>query len=253
MGCEGIPYLLAGMEKTMNSFMNNYLDGVKVISTPSYVVRKGLFVDEESLENQSPGSLIYSEGDIGDNAIRRLDKGSITDHNILDITIKVASQLTGISEYNLGVSAKERTATGANAVTQSSQKRLSPFLETFVGVVSRIANMWLILMRKNWTEEKFLIVTGAETGRNLKNKDLVGATAITLNMDSMFAVIQDLAYKKILEVYGQTKGTGLVNEDEIIKEIIRVLGYDSKRFVPIDAPKVTTPPELAAPPVVMPE
>lgn len=60
-------------------------------------------------------------------------------------------------------------------------------------------------MRKNWTEEKFLIVTGAETGRNLKNKDLVGATAITLNMDSMFAVIQDLAYKKILEVYGQTK------------------------------------------------
>lgn len=61
MGCEGIPYLLAGMEKTMNSFMNNYLDGVKVVSTPSYVVRKGLFVDEESLENQSPGSLIYSE------------------------------------------------------------------------------------------------------------------------------------------------------------------------------------------------
>jgi hypothetical protein len=67
--------------------------------------------------------------------------------------------------------------------------------------------MWLILMRKNWTEEKFLIVTGSEEGRNLKNKDLVGATSITLNMDSMFSVIQDLAYKKILEVYGQVKGT----------------------------------------------
>lgn len=81
--------------------------------------------------------------------------------------------------------------------------------------------MWLILMRKNWTEEKFLIVTGAETGRNLKNKDLVGATAITLNTDSMIAVMQDMAYRKILEVYSQVKGTGLVNEDEIIKEIIR--------------------------------
>lgn len=44
-----------------------------------------------------------------------------------------------------------------------------------------------------------------------------------------------------------------MNEDEIIKEIIRVLGYDSKRFVPITAPKVTTPPELSAEPVVMPE
>lgn len=109
--------------------------------------------------------------------------------------------MTGISEYNLGVSAKERTATGANAVTQSSQKRLSPFLETFTGVISQIAKMWLTLMRDNWTEEKFLIVTGSEEGRNLKNKDLIGATSITLNMDSMFAVIQDLAYKKILEVY----------------------------------------------------
>lgn len=108
-------------------------------------------------------------------------------------------------------------------------------------------------MRKNWTEEKFLIVTGSEEGRNLKNKDLVGATSITLNMDSMFSVIQDLAYKKILEVYGQVKGTGLVNEDEIVKEIVRVLGYDSKRFVPTTAPKVTTPPELPAPPVTMPE
>lgn len=40
MGCEGIPYLLAGMEKTMNSFMNNYLDGVRVVADPSFVVRK---------------------------------------------------------------------------------------------------------------------------------------------------------------------------------------------------------------------
>lgn len=129
--------------------------------------------------------------------------------------------MTGISEYNLGVSAKERTATGANAVTQSSQKRLSPFLETFVSVVSRIANMWLILMRQHWTEEKFLIVTGSQEGVNLKNKDLVGATAISLNTDSMISVMQDMSYRKILEVYSQVKGTGLVNEDEVIKEILR--------------------------------
>jgi hypothetical protein len=37
----------------------------------------------------------------------------------------------------------------------------------------------------------------------------------------MIAVMQDMAYRKILEVYSQVKGTGLVNEDEIIKEIIR--------------------------------
>ena len=82
---------------------------------------------------------------------------------------------------------------------------MSPFLDTFVGVISRIANMWLILMRQNWTEEKFLVVTGTEEGRMIKNTDLVGATSITLNADNMISVIQDLGYKKILEVYAQVK------------------------------------------------
>jgi len=65
--------------------------------------------------------------------------------------------------------------------------------------------MWLILMRQNWTEEKFLVVTGTEEGRMIKNTDLVGATSITLNADNMISVIQDLGYKKILEVYAQVK------------------------------------------------
>jgi len=60
-------------------------------------------------------------------------------------------------------------------------------------------------MRQNWTEEKFLVVTGTEEGRMIKNTDLVGATSITLNADNMISVIQDLGYKKILEVYAQVK------------------------------------------------
>lgn len=87
-----------------------------------------------------------------------MDKGTVSDYNILDIVIKIASQLTGISEYNLGISARERTATGANATTQSSQKRLSPFLESYMGVISRIAYMWLFLARKHWTLEQFVAI-----------------------------------------------------------------------------------------------
>lgn len=170
-----------------------------------------------------------------------MDKGQISDHNILDITLKIASQLTGISEYNLGISARERTATGALATTQSSQKRLSPYLETYVSAISRIANLWLILMRQYWTEEKFLVVTGSNTGKLIKNKNLVGATSITLNLDSMFSAIQDFGYKKLLEVYTQTRGTGLINEDEVMREIFKLQGYDTKRFVPQTAPQVTPP------------
>ncbi len=158
LGCEGVPFLLAGMEKTMNSFMNNYLDNVRATANKTYIARKGLFSDDQAIEDAAPGSVIYSEMDIGTTGLQAMDKGTVSDYNILDIVIKIASQLTGISEYNLGISARERTATGANATTQSSQKRLSPFLESYMGVISRIAYMWLFLARKHWTLEQFVAI-----------------------------------------------------------------------------------------------
>lgn len=249
IGCEGIPYLLSGMEKTLNSYMNNYLDNVKATATKTYIVRKGLFSDEDALENLEPWGVLFSEQDIGTTGVQAMDKWVVSDYNILEIVIKIASQLTGISEYNLGIAARERTASGAQAVTQSSQKRLSPFLETYVAVISRIAFIWLHLMREYWTVEKFVAIAWDQNGRTLKNKDLVGLTSITLNTDSMFAAIKDFAYKKILEVYTQTKGTGLINEDEVIREIFKLQWYDPKRFVPDSAPKVTEP----TPPITPPE
>ena len=78
----------------------------------------------------------------------------------MEIILKIASQLTGISEYNLGISARERTATGALATTQSSLKRLSPFLVSFTEICSRIAQKWLILMKDYWTDEKYLAASG---------------------------------------------------------------------------------------------
>ena len=160
--------------------------------------------------------------DIGTTGLQAMDKGTVSDYNILDIVIKIASQLTGISEYNLGISARERTATGANATTQSSQKRLSPFLESYMGVISRIAYMWLFLARKHWTLEQFVAIAGDTTGREIKGKDLVGVASITLNTDSMFAAIKDFAYKKLLEVYTQTRQTGLIKENEVISEIFKL-------------------------------
>lgn len=34
--------------------MNNYLDNVKATATKTYIVRKGLFSDEDALENLEP-------------------------------------------------------------------------------------------------------------------------------------------------------------------------------------------------------
>lgn len=106
------------------------------------------------------------------------------------------------------------------------------------------------MMRKYWIDEQFVVVSGDENGMIIKNTDLVGGVHITLNMDSMFSVIQDFGYKKILEVYSQLRSTGVINEDEIGREIFRTLGLDPKRFVPETAPKITqdrvTPPVTSA-------
>lgn len=59
------------------------------------------------------------------------------------------------------MSAHERTATGAAAVTQSSQKRLSPFLTSFVSVVSDVGLAWVKIMLQFWTPEQFKAVTGS--------------------------------------------------------------------------------------------
>ena len=82
--------------------------------------------------------------------------------------------------------------------------------------------MWLFLARKHWTLEQFVVIAGDTTGRAIKSKDLVGIASITLNTDSMFAAIKDFAYKKILEVYTQTRGTGLIRENEVISEIFKL-------------------------------
>ncbi len=67
--------------------------------------------------------------------------------------------MTGASEYNLGISARERTATGANATAQASQKRLTPFIESFMVVMSESGKMLTRMATKFWVTPRKLIVS----------------------------------------------------------------------------------------------
>ena len=40
LDCEGVPYKLAGLSDTMDSFMNNYIDSARSIATPTFVALK---------------------------------------------------------------------------------------------------------------------------------------------------------------------------------------------------------------------
>lgn len=254
LDCEGVPFKLAGMEKTINSFMNNYLDSVRSVASPTFIAVKGSFTDQNAIENAGPGSVLYADDSVGAWALRRLDKGSVSDFNILEIAIKIASQLTGISEYNLGVSSKERTATGAAAVTQSSQKRLSPFLTSFVSVVSDVGLAWVKMMLLFWTPEQFKAISGST--KSLQEIYWTQNVNITLVLDSMFSAINDIASKKLLELWTQVNGRGLINEAELTKEIFRTSGLDPSRFVLASAPEVSqwpTPPPMSTASELTPE
>jgi len=250
LDCEGVPYKLAWLSDTMDSFMNNYIDSARAIATPTFVGLKWAFLDEESLKEGTPWQVLWAETEAGASSIRRLEKWTVTDFNILDITIKIASQLTGISEYNLGISARERTATGALATTQSSLKRLSPFLMTFTEICSRISQKWLILMKDYWTEEKYLSASGQnpwQEARYLSNVNLAGVVDISLQIDSMQSAIDDFWYKKLTEVWNQMQGRWLLNEAEVARQIFKSQGFDPNRFVPIEAPQITQAPETIPP------
>lgn len=161
--------------------------------------------------------------------------------------MKIAQYISGASEYNLGISARERTATGANATTQSSQKRLSPFMSAFVEAVTEIAKMWLRLMQDNWTYEKYIGLSGASKEEiamvaSLTNAKLTGAVGITLNLDSMISSIDELLTRNMLEIWNQMQGRGLLNEKEFTKELMKARGLKNPLLVMSDAPEVSTGP-----------
>ena len=152
------------------------------------------------------------------------------------------------------MASRERTATGANAVAQSSQKRLSPFLSNFVDCVSEVAQMWLVLMVDQWTTEQLISVTnknGETTMKKLKNEDIAGDLTISLDINGMIAQRSDLSTKRQIELYPQLKQSGLINESEYLAEIMRnvdmnpnllIVDYGKEKS---DVPAATAPVELS--------
>jgi hypothetical protein len=175
------------------------------------------------------------------------------------MTDAMGQTISGVSEYDQGIAARERTATGALAVSQSSSKRISPFVGTFVDCMSEVAQMWLTLMIKFWTSEQMISVTD-ETGRTtlskLKNKDLLGKVNISLEMNGMFGGMNELRYKKLMETYNTLAGSDKLQVGELIAEIMRSQGLSASKFVtdfsdtmPLnkipDAPAEEAPAEVA--------
>lgn len=197
--------------------MNQYLDNVDIVSRPIHLARSGAMYDTFALANAKAGDVIEVDGD-PNSVIAPLARQPITDFNILEIASRLATQLTGVSEYNSGQAARERTATGANAVANSSQRRLSPYLESYIITMSEIAKMQVMLgVKFSLSNKKFVIDDVLET---FKSNKLSGNVRISLELDSIFAAVNELQSKRLLEMFNILRGTNLIKEDEFAKQIL---------------------------------
>jgi hypothetical protein len=108
---EWVPYLLMWLEEVWNNFVNNYFDWAKALANPTFVTTKWLFVNDDQIKNQPPGWMLYSETQVSDKDIFRLDKWWLNNFNVMEIIQQIARQITWISEYTLWEAAGERTTT----------------------------------------------------------------------------------------------------------------------------------------------
>lgn len=228
---EWIPYMLAWIEEIGDSFVNNYVDWARHIATPQYTAVKNLLVNEKQLKNWAPGSIIWTESK---DAISRLEKWWLQDFNMLGLVNQIAQQITGISEYTLGQSAWERTASWALAVVNSSNRRMSPYISNFVDAVSIVAQMWLSLMRKYWSREQWIYVNDEnweQTWQAVNNSQLMWGLNISLQAEGLFGTTNELEMQKMIAVYKTLANSWFTNAPEIAKEIMKKAWFTPSRFI----------------------
>lgn len=231
---EGIPYLIKPLEDVANSFVNAKFDGARKLANPTFIAPKNLLINEHELENGTPWGVIWTETELSADSLRRLDKWGLDDFNILPLIMQIAQQITGISEYWLGQSAGERTASWALAVTQSSNKRMSPYMSTFVDAVSVVAVMWLKLIKKYWTKRRYIYIlddSGNQTFVEMSNKDLLGWINISLQAEGLFWSTNELELKKLIDTYMMLAPSWFFKSPDFAKEIIKKTWFLPSKFI----------------------
>jgi len=231
---EWIWYWLIDIEKVSNSSTSNYIDSVRSVANPTLVVEKNLLIDEEALEDWTPWSILYTEDNRGGNVAYALDKWKATDFWLSSQMKEIWVFLTWVSEYNMWGSARERTATWALAVAESAQKRLSPYVSSFLDSISMVAEMWMKLVKKYWIEEQLIYILdedGQQFWESIKNSDLTGWVNITLQAEWMYWVNQSLELNKLIDMYNLLAPSWFVNANEVAKEIVKKNWFSPDKFI----------------------
>jgi hypothetical protein len=146
----------------------------------------------------------------------------------------LAQRLTGVSEYNSGVASRERVATAVSALVESLLRRLGPYLKNAADVVSIVAEQWIELIRTNWEASTMGYVrdaNGKQVPKEFNPEDLDGSFQFTLETEGMVNVNNEMALKKLTDVYNILVPGGMTDASEFAKHILRRAGLPGSLVV----------------------
>lgn len=88
---------------------------------------------------------------------------------------------------------------------------------------SDIAKMMIKMVIQFWQKDKKLVINenAQSVIKSFKSNKLSGLMNITMEQDSMFAAQNELQNKRLIEVLNMFRGTGLINEAEMMKQIVQ--------------------------------
>jgi hypothetical protein len=231
---------LRDAEQVATSFQSSFIDNAVASINKANLVNKNLIFNMRQIENGiDAGENIIVDNlpagaDIG-NAIQPLERGRPEDFGIVQAMQALSQRRTGVSEYNAGISSRERVATAVASLVESLLRRLSPYLKNAADVVSIVAEKWLSLIRDNWSESMQGYTLNAENKQeffNFNPKDLKDNNFnFSVSTEGMVAVNNEMALKKMVDLFNVIAPTGMSDASEFAKQVLRKAGLPSSLIV----------------------
>jgi hypothetical protein len=230
---------LKGAEEVATSFQSGFVDNARASINKANLIDKNLILNPDQYQNGiEPGQNIVVDNVSGNKSVREamvpLERGRPEDFGVVDSMRALAQRLTGVSEYNSGVASRERVATAVSALVESLLRRLGPYLKNAADVVSIVAEKWLDLLRANWTQNTVGYVkdeNGNQISKTFDPKDLDGHFLFTLETEGMVNVNNEMALKKLTDIYNVLVPGGMTDASEFAKHILRRGGLPSSLVV----------------------
>ena len=228
----GIGILLRDLDMQATSFVSGFIDNVKASMNKAMLIKRNQISPPGGLpQYRKPGEIIYVDGKI-DEVAKPLETGTPQDYGVLEMISRLAQRRTGMSDYNSGIAARERTAMGATELTEALMRRMGMYLANLADGLSSVARIWLEMMRRYWEDDKWIFTRdddGKRVGGTVEKSALLGGFDVSVEIDGMLANNNAVKVKRATD-FANTFGE-ISNVSQIAKYVAKLSGLPTNVVV----------------------